>query len=335
MVSVVIAALNEEAFIGRLLDQLVVQTYPRDRLEIVIADGGSTDRTRVVIADRQAVQGESPRVVLTENPERVPSTGFNAAIRASSGDVILLVGGHAEVPPDFVEASVDSLKASGADLAGGWIETRGRTPKGRAIALAQSSRFGVGGNVFRTGRANAGPVDTVPFGAYRRDVFDRFGWFDPRMVGAADGEFNFRLRRLGGSVWFDPAIRSVYFCRETYLALARQYYLYGRGKGWISRDHGRLPSMRQAAPPLFVLGLLFSALASVASRQLRFAFPVAAAGYGAVVVVAAARTATDSASAPRVALAYPCMHLPYGVGFLRGLAAGPAANVEPPRGTTQ
>jgi glycosyltransferase involved in cell wall biosynthesis len=316
-VIVAVPALDEAASIEGLLDSLAAQTYPLDRLEVVIADGGSTDGTRELVA--AWADSHSLAVRLVDNPDRVPAGGFNRAIATSEADVVVIFGAHAQATPEFVERSVHALVSSGADCAGGVIETIARTSKGEVVAAVTTSKFGVGNALFRTGASSARLVDTVAFGAYWRPMFDRIGLFDVSLVGAEDDELNFRVVQSGGRIWFDPTITSRYFCRDDLRGLARQYHGYGHGKALLLRRHRRAPSLRMLAPGGLVVGLTLAAVTSVARRSW---WPLLAvvAPYGLVVTIGAREAARRrDLTAVRVAPAFPVLHLSYGLGFVRGL----------------
>lgn len=315
-VTIVIAVLNEAAHLPVLLSQIEAQTYPHDRMNVVIADGGSTDGTLEAVKDFLS----EPRTVsmrVLQNPARVPAAGFNLAIREINTDALQLLGAHAEIPQDFVERCVDLLEVSKADAVGGRIQTVGRGATGRAIAKAMSSSFGVGGVQFRRDRVPGGNVDTVPFGLYRRSVFEAVGEFDESLVGAEDDEFNFRMTRAGLTIWLDPSISTVYFCRSTYRGLYAQYRGYGFGKAGVLKKHGALPSARAVVPSVLVITLLLAASLSPWSGRARAVLGLTLGCYG--LAAAGSACVADRRQAPRVALSYVAMHFGYGVGMLRGL----------------
>src|SRR6266550_1318851 len=173
LVSVILPVRNESGFIGRCIEALAAQTYPPDRLEIIMVDGDSTDSTLEEARSTAAATGL--KIAVKTNPRRTTATGFNLGLNEARGDVIVRVDGHTRVDSDFVAASISALNDSDASAVGGPIRTEGEGPIGRAIALAMSSPFGIGDAVFRHADAQEQWTDSVPFGAYRREVFDRLG----------------------------------------------------------------------------------------------------------------------------------------------------------------
>lgn len=328
-VTIAVAARNEEKHLPSLLDSLSLQTYDRDAVEVVIADGGSTDATRAVV--ETWTRHHDLRVRLIDNPGRVTASGLNEAIAASAADIVLILGAHAAVPIDFVERSVEALLESGADCAGGVLETAGATRRGRAIAAATTSPFGVGNARFRTGSVGARDVDTVAFGAYRRGTFAEVGGFDVSLVGAEDDELNFRIVRKGGRIRFDPAVRSTYFCRSTIRALARQYFMYGRGKAWVLKKHRRPPSVRMLVPAALIASMAGGVMTAAALRRWSpLVLPVAAyvsgIGFGtAQTMRGTARVGQECPSWWEISLALMTLHLSYGSGFVVGVVRAPAA----------
>jgi len=223
------------------------------------------------------------------------------------------------IAPDYLRRCLDALRATGAECAGGPMETVGETPVAAAIAAAQSSPFGVGGVAFRTSE-QAAFVDTLAFGAYRREVFDRVGGFDEDLVRNQDDELNLRLTLAGGRIWMDPSIRSTYFSRGTLAGLWRQYHGYGFYKVRVMRKHRTVPSPRHLVPAAFVA----AAAGSVALSALRRSpWPAAAVllpyATGVVASSVSAADSTDTAPAT-VAAATVTMHTAYGLGWWAGAA---------------
>jgi glycosyltransferase involved in cell wall biosynthesis len=254
-VSIIVPCYNEQATIRLLLDALSAQTFPPHQMEILIADGMSTDCTRDEIAAFAA--GAQPAVQVLDNPARTIPAALNTALRAARGGFIVRLDAHAVPAPDYVARCVAALQAGTADNVGGvWeIAPGADTPVARAIAVAAAHPLGVGDAHYRHATA-AQYVDTVPFGAFRRRLVDEIGFFDEGLLTNEDYEFNTRLRQQGGKIWLDPAIRSTYFARATLGALARQYLRYGYWKGVMLKRYPASLRWRQALPPLFAAGLL-------------------------------------------------------------------------------
>lgn len=329
-VSVILAVRDEERYIARALEAVLQQSYPHDDLEILVVDGESDDRTREVVVSLALLD---PRVRLLRNPLRRVAGGLNVGLRAARGDVIVRVDGHCVIPPDYLATCVRMLRAGEADCTGGPVRAEGETTMGRAIARAMSTPFGVGGAAFRWADAMR-EVDSLPFGAWRREVFEVIGGFDETLVRNQDDELSDRLRRHGGRIVMDPAIPVRYFSRPRLAGLWRQYLEYGFWKVRVIRKRGGWPSSpRHLVPAVFVCAVLGSLLVAVATRF--WFLPACVLGPYALFLLSA--TAQSLALLrDRAALLVPCalaaMHVAYGVGFLLALArtaepAPPAAPV--------
>jgi succinoglycan biosynthesis protein ExoA len=297
-VTVALPVLNEAAHIDGCLQAVVAQTYPRI-VEILVVDGGSEDATREIAA-------RFPGVRVIDNPGRLQSSGLNVALREARGDVLVRVDGRTVVAPDYVDQCIAALTRSGAALVGGPIEPRGTTWVERAVGAALTSTLGAGPARFRNARSPAAWTDIVYLGAARVDVLRRLGGYDEDFATNEDGEL---LHRLGddGGVWFDPAIRSTYRPRNSFIGFMKQYYLYGRGRAATVRKYPESLRLRQLAAPLLVLGLL-----SPWRRQIALAYlAVVAVGSG-------TEMRRDPGAGAGLAVALPVMHLSWGAGFLAG-----------------
>lgn len=317
LVTIIVPCRNEARYLQRSLGSAVAQDYPKDRTEFVVADGMSDDGSPEIA--REILTRAGHRFAIIANPDRVTPIALNLCIERARGDVILYLIAHCELAPDYVRRSVEILERTGADLVGGTIDTKGRSTLGRAIALALASPFGVGGVAFRTKPGYSGFVDTVALGAYRRELFDRIGGFDPAFVRNQDAELSFRIIQSGGRIWLDSSLRSVYYSRPSLRALWRQHFSTGASKVQILAKHGRLPAWRHYVPGAFVLATLGSFAAAVILRQPYVALAVLV-PYGATLFTTALWTARQELRLwPMVTAAMATLHFSYGSGFLAGL----------------
>ncbi|MBA2311900.1 MAG: GNAT family N-acetyltransferase [Actinobacteria bacterium] len=317
-VTVIMPIRNEAAFIERSLGAVLRQRYPA--MQVLVVDGMSDDGTRQRLGS--LLNGHTPddtEVSVLDNPSRTVPSALNTGLRYATGDIIVRVDGHCEIPHDYVARCVALLNETGTDCVGGVIDTVGETRAARAIASAQSSQFGVGNAAFRTGRRRAGLADTVAFGAYRRSVFERIGTFDLELVRNQDDDLNFRLLQSGGAIWLDPSLSTRYHSRVGLSGLWNQYYQYGMYKVRLMQKRGRLPSARQAVPALFVAALFSSLAAAAMTRRARMALAIV--GPYAIANMSASSWASrrDPATLPILPAAFATMHLAYGTGFIAGL----------------
>jgi glycosyltransferase involved in cell wall biosynthesis len=312
-VAIAMPCLNEVGFIEACLRSIQAQTYPPDRMEILVADGGSTDGTRELL-ERLAM--EDPRIRVIDNPDRFQAAGLNRILRETRGDVIVRMDVHCEYAPDYVERCVAVLEQTGADNVGGAQRCRGRTEFESAVGAALRSRMGVGGAAYRN-PDNEGYVDTVFLGAYRRSTFDRVGTWDPGAITNEDAELNQRLVDAGGKIYLSREIVVHYVPRGSLPGLARQYFRYGRGRARTLLKHGRFLTVRPVLPFLAVvtgLGLL----ATLPWSPLA-AGPLGLAVLGTLAEALRVGVGGGPGRVARVAAILPTIVVCHGVGFGSGL----------------
>ena len=318
-VSIIVPCYNEQSTIRLLLEALCEQTYPRSDMEVIVADGISTDKTREVIAAFQKdVPDFSVRVV--DNPKRFIPSGLNRAIEASRGEIIVRMDGHSKPYPDYVANCIAAHQAGRGDNVGGiWeIHPAAETWIANSIAVAAAHPLGVGDALYRHAK-HAAEVDTVPFGSFRRTLIEQIGPFDESLLTNEDYEFNARIRKAGGKIWLDPSIRSVYFARATLPELIRQYWRYGYWKWRMLRRYPDTLRWRQALPPLFVLSLVSLVVLSIVFPFARILLAAELILYSSIMVLAGFRAALREQNAyllPGLPLAIFAMHLAWGSGFL-------------------
>ena len=309
---------NEEKTIRLLLASIYQQTFPNQKMEVIIADGLSTDNTRQEIhLFQQAHPDLAVRIV--DNPQRIIPAGLNQALAAAEGDIIVRLDAHSMPRDDYVQRCVAAIEAELGDNVGGlWeIQPGGDTWQARSIASAAAHPLGVGDARYRVG-GRAQEVDTVPFGAYHRSLIARVGNYDESLLTNEDYEFNTRIRQSGGRIWFDPAIKSKYVARNDIRSLARQYWRYGY---WKMRMLKRFPSTfrwRQLAG-VFVISFPFLAILGIWFWWARWLLAIEIAVYLLALILAGLILAIkqrDLALIWGVPLAIATMHFSWGTAFI-------------------
>jgi succinoglycan biosynthesis protein ExoA len=315
MVTVVVPMLNEAGRIERCLNRFGEQTYPSERLEVVVVDGGSTDGSRESV-DAFSERHGWCRVV--DNPHRKAAAAFNIGVDSAQGQVLVLFSAHGEPAPDFIERSVTVLQETQAAGVGGSYLHVGDSPTSAAVGRAMVSPFGMA-SPHRSMRTR-GFVDTISHPAYDIDALRAVGRFDETLDRNSDYELNFRMRRSGQTLLFDPSIVSTYRPRASLRDLARQFWWYGRWKERVVRQHPSSLRLRHLAPPVMTLTLALSpaALTRPAGRRV---VALALAGYTAATAAATAhsRPRSHGASISALLFCFPVMHLSWGAGFLASL----------------
>lgn len=322
-VSVVIPCFNEERQIARVIERLAEQ-YDRDRFEILVVDGRSTDGTRTVLAD--CVARLAPlRVELVDNPTRHIPNALNLGIEAARGEVIVRMDAHSLPSDNYVRSCVGLLRQEGIDVVGmPWrISAGAQTSIGKAIALAVAHPFGIGDARYRLAKSGeAREVDTVPFGVFRKSVWQKLGGFNEALLANEDYDFNYRVRLSGGRILLDTTAHSVYFARPTLSELARQYFRYGRWKAQMLRLHPRSMRWRQAVAPSFIAVLIGLSLLGFWRWEARWLLLLTAIVYLIPAFAFAfmlGRKAKSYKLVPAILASFVVIHFTWGGGFWRGL----------------
>ena len=250
-VSILVVVKNEESHIKECLGSLVNQDFLKDKYEIIVVDGISTDRTREIVLN---FKRKYSNIFLYNNYKRFYAPGLNIGIKKSKGNILIKVDGHVYVAKDFISKNVEYLHKTDAVCVGGPICTIGKGFIGESIACVLSSPFGVGGAEFRYDRLFEGYVNTVPFGAYKRKIFDKIGFFNESLIRTGeDLEFHKRIRENGGKLFITPKIKSYYYCSSRIKDLMKEGFINGYEVIRISKD----VFLRHLIPFLFVASLLF------------------------------------------------------------------------------
>lgn len=317
-VSVIVPCYNEQATISLLLEALFSQTYPQECMQVVVADGMSDDSTREEIA---AFQDTHPmmNIQVVDNHKRTIPAALNRAIEAAQGDIVVRLDAHSVPKADYVARCVEALEAGLGDNVGGIWEIRPGSPGrlARAIAVAAAHPLGVGDARYRVG-GQAQAVDTVPFGAFYRNLVEKVGYFDESLLTNEDYEFNVRIRQAGLTIWLDPAIQCVYFARADLGALARQYWRYGFWKLRMLMRYPHTFRWRQLSGA-FVLTWIGLGVLSIWFAWARWLLLLEAIIYGSALLIAGAKSAFSDKSFSMfygVPMAIAVMHFSWGTAFL-------------------
>src|SRR6266404_5109179 len=262
-VSFVMPVRNEEGFIRGSLQSLVDQSYPASECEIIVVDGRSSDRTREITEE---IRERNPQVRYLDNPAGIVPTAMNIGIRAARGEIIIRADGHNVYPRDYAANCVKYLEEKGADNVGGpWVTVAAdESFSARLVASVLSSPFGVGNSKFRTSREE-GFVDTVPFGAFRREIFDRVGMYNEKLVRNQDNDLNARIRKAGGRIYLTPALTTHYHPVKNFLGLLKYAFKTSNWHIFTLRENRESMGARHLAPAMFLILLLLLVPASFVS----------------------------------------------------------------------
>ena len=316
-IKVVIPCRNELGYIGKCLDSLVHCNQTGVELHVWVVDGMSDDGTRPLISEYAA---RYSFIKLVDNVRRTTPYALNIGLEPLDYDIGIILGAHAVVDKEFVRHNARVLQEHPeVGCAGGIITNVHENELSRVISNAMSSPFGVGNAYFRTG-GKSGYVDTVAFGAYRREVFEKIGFFDEDLVRNQDDEFNYRVTKAGFKIYLDPKIESQYYVRGSFSKLYKQYFQYGYWKVFVNRKHATITTLRQLAPPLW---MLFVSVGWVGF----FIHPVLGYSYVGMILIyltLAKFTAIRTAGWQipmifKLVACYMILHASYGWGYLKGM----------------
>lgn len=319
LITVIMPVRNEEKYIERSLQRIYEQDYPRDKIEIIVVDGMSDDKTRDII---QETDSKFPNTSLTllDNPGRIVPTALNIGINQSRGDIIIRVDGHCEIPKDYFKTCIKYLKEPEVYNVGGMQFPVGEDYISKAIAIATSSPLFIGNSYFRYSQKKRF-VDTVFLGAFPGEVFHTVGMFDEELVRHQDYEYNIRLQKHGGKILYLPSIKVKYYPRNDLVSFIKQYFQYGFWKFRVMQKTQRAFKIRHFAPTIFSIYILLGGVLGIINEQIRFIYYL-----GLILYVLAALTSSIYVSIkekkfsflPILPILFASIHLSWGLGFWWG-----------------
>lgn len=315
-VAIVIPCLNEKDYIIKCLSSIAAQSYEGNLISTYVCDGNSNDGTQQLIND---FIKEHSQFHLLINTKKTTPFALNLGIQTANTDIIIILGAHSELDKNFVAKNVESL-ATDANVmcAGGILENVYENRASQIIGAAMSSSFGVGNAHFRTG-TKQGFVDTVAFGAYKKEIFDKVGLFDEELIRNQDDEFNYRVTSNGYKILLNPEIKCQYYVRASYSKLFKQYFQYGYWKVYVNKKHKAITTVRQLIPLFFVLYLISLALSFLINWQWGAIYSVFLGLYFLLAFVFALRKSTEVGAVFGIAFTFGILHFSYGIGYLKGI----------------
>lgn len=317
-ISVIVPVYKEENYIHACVDSMLAQDYPKECMEWFFVDGMSPDRTWEILAEYQ--ENYPDLIHLLKNPDKTVPFAMNIAIRQAKGTYIIRLDAHAEYALDYFTKCVEVLERTGADNVGGVMETKSRTPIGASIAKMLSTKFGVGNAQFRT-NGKDGYVDTVPFGAFRREVFEKVGLYDERLTRNQDSELNYRIIHNGGKIYLSNEIKLAYYCRDSVGGIVKMAVTNGKWNIITSKLCPGSMRLRHFVPCFFVLSLIGMPLLSLLFPLFWWLFGIELAAYLALAAYFAMKAADGIKEFFVLLYLFPVFHISYGWGSLKGIFA--------------
>lgn len=325
-VTIIVPCRNEEKYIEKCLNSLVRLDFPKDELEIIICDGKSTDKTVEIV---NLFIKKYPYIKIFDNEKKIAPSAMNIGIKNSKGKFITRVDGHSEVFPDFIIKSLEELeKNPSLGCVGGFLINEYEDHNSKVISYAMSSSFGVGSAYFRTGEKD-GYVDTVAFGTYRKEVFDKIGLFDEELVRNQDDELNFRVIKEGFKIFLKRDINAKYYVRASFKKLFKQYFQYGYWKVYVNKKHSTVTTIRQLVPLFFVIYLILGIILSLFSKLIFTIFISILLLYTILAFIFAYKKTKNILEIFKVVYSFIILHTSYGFGYLNGLLDFFILNVKP------
>lgn len=315
-ISVVMPVYNEEKYIENCIESLLLQDYPKNLMEWIFVDGMSSDNTVKLIEKYKEQYPEMIKIMA--NPNKTVPYAMNIGIKEAKGKFIVRLDAHADYSKDYISKCVYYLETTDADNVGGVAETKSKGFVGNAIAKMLSSRFGVGNSDFRT-NGESGYVDTVPFGAFRKEVFEKWGGYDERLTRNQDNEMNYRIRKNGGKVYLSSDIKLSYYCRDSIKGISNMALKNGMWNVITMKLCPGSMGLRHFIPLMFLLSIIVLPILSIFVHLFALLFAIEMCFYLLLDCYFSAKQADGIKEFLLLLILFPIFHITYGAGSLKGL----------------
>ncbi len=316
IVSIVMPLYNEERYIGNCIESLILQDYPKEFMEWIFVDGISKDKTVDIIETYRIKYPELIQVLC--NPDKTVPYAMNIGIKAARGKYVIRLDAHADYANNYISKCVGYLDTTDADNVGGVVDTKARSEFGNTIAKMLSSPFGVGNSQFRI-NGKSGYVDTVPFGAFRREVFEKYGGFDERLTRNQDNEMNYRIRKNGGKIFMADDIHLTYYCRDTVKGICNMAFQNGKWNVITMRFVPGSMGVRHFVPLAFLLSLIFLIIGTCIWHMIGVLLGLESVLYLACDAFFSFKAASGTREFFTLIFLHLIFHITYGCGSLVGL----------------
>jgi len=320
LISIIIPCLNEEKHIAHCLDSILLSDYYRSKIEILVVDGMSSDKTREIVV---SYSKKYAYIKLLLNPDKIVPKAMNLAIKEAKGEYIIRLDAHASYPENYFSKLIEWHQKLNADNVGCVIvtEVKNLTKKSASIKEILSHKFGVGNSDFRTGITEVKEVDTVPFGCYKKEVFEKYGLYDERLIRNQDIELNKRIINGGGKIYLIPDLKCTYYARENFTDLAKNNFANGKWNiltAYYTKTLNSL-SLRHFIPLLFLLSLLVPLFFSIFIPKFAYVTLFSLSSYLALVIIMSFKLRDKKNSFFYLIMSFLTLHLSYGLGSLMGI----------------
>ena len=320
-VSIIMPCRNEAEHVSACLDSVLSNDYPKELIEIIVVDAESNDATREIVGEYIE---KNPNITLLSNPDKITPKALNIGIGYASGDILIRMDFHSRYCTNYISTLVYHLDKLNCDNVGGVWKTlpsgTGIIPRG--IALATSLPFGIGNAWYRLGKSKVTEVDTVPYGCYRKEIFEKIGHFDEELIRNQDDEFNARLKKNGGKIYLIPDAIIDYYARGSIKGMSKMFYQYGFYKPLVNMKIGIPATIRQIIPPLFIVYLLVLLILIILRVALAKPILIILALYIIINIAFSIYSVIrnrDIALIFILPFLFPIIHISYGSGYIFGL----------------